>query len=259
MSSPTDEPIRLILCEGREDLAFWTGLLLDGERGCVREKAPPAVRETGAEAGAGHKHFFRDPAGRYVEVYSVGGRSNLLRVLRSEIQRAAVRQPIARLLFSFDPDTEGPAIPGEPTAGWTAAGLTSHAERAGEIPRVADGRLILTRSGGEVELAPWRYDGEDRHGVPRQQTLERLTCAALTEVYPERGEAVHRWLADRPDPPDAHGHKSAALSFMAGWKPDAGNFNFYGLLWSDPPVRDVLVRLLQDAGTAAAVDRFLAG
>ena len=102
-----------MLCEGRTDLAFWTGLLCKGF-GCTPELNPPPLRATGADAKDGRKHHFRAPAGHLVEVFSVGGKDSLLRVLTGQVKRAIGRgEPIARLLVNYDPDdVEGPTLTG---------------------------------------------------------------------------------------------------------------------------------------------------
>lgn len=83
-----------------------------------------------------------------------------------------------------------------------------------------------------------------RSGVPEQPALEQLVCAALCEVYPERGEAVARWLSGRPAP-SGKGHKAHAWSYYAGWLTEHGTGDFYASLWRDDRVASVLERLLR--------------
>ena len=248
------EPLHLILCEGPGDLAFWTGLLFKGF-GCVREHHPPRVRKTDADAGRGRKHFFRSRPGRYVEAFSVGGKDNLLPVLRGQVKKSLVRAPIAHLLLNYDTDAEAAA--GGSTGEWTPENLAHELRSVREDPVVEGDGVRMRKTGGLVESRPWTCDAVGGPGVPTVQTLERLACAALCEAYPGRGDAVARWLESRPDPPAAHGHKSAAMSYMAGWRPDDGSFNFYQNLWADDRVRPFLVRLLTDAGVWAAAGRLL--
>ena len=248
-----DGSLRIILCEGPTDLAFWNGLLCK-RFGCRKHPDPPPTRELSPNA-KGKKFILRTRTGRSVEVFAVGGRSFLLETLAAEVRVSIVKQPIARLLLNYDPDTEGD----EPGGEWTPHDLTSRLRRERDHgDPVADGDRVVTRAtGGVIETASWRCDGDDRPGVPAQQTLERLVCAAITRVYGRRGEQVRDFLAGRTDPPAGHFHKSAALSFMAGWHPDDGNFNFYQNLWRDPAIGDALEELLDTAGIWTAVRALL--
>ena len=248
-----DDSLRIVLCEGPTDLAFWNGLLCK-RFGCRKHPDPPRTRELSSGA-KGKKFILLSPDGRSVEVFAVGGRSFLLETLAAEVRVSLVKRPIARLLLNYDPDTEGD----EPGGEWAPHDLVSRLrqERDHGDP-VAEGGAVVTRAtGGIIETASWRYDGDDRPGVPPQQTLERLACAAVTKVHGRRGEQVRDFLAGRTDPPAGHFHKSAALSFMAGWRPEDGNFNFYQNLWLDGDMGDALEELLTDAGVWAAVCRFL--
>jgi hypothetical protein len=92
--------------------------------------------------------------------------------------------------------------------------------------------------------------------VPAERALEQLACAALCRVYPERGEAVARWLASRPLP---HGkaHKAHAWSFYAGWSTDHGTGDFYASLWRDERVAAELTGLLRAQGAYRIIEALL--
>jgi hypothetical protein len=80
-------------------------------------------------------------------------------------------------------------------------------------------------------------------GLPAQQSLERLVCAALVAAYPPRGPAVTNWLDSRPAAPVA-GPKEFAWSHMAGWYAEYGSDAFFRKLWLDAPaVTELQTRL----------------
>jgi hypothetical protein len=85
-------------------------------------------------------------------------------------------------------------------------------------------------------------------GVPTEQTLERLVCSALCEVYPERAEAVASWLVARPEPPTKALAKAHAWSYMAGWYAEHGSSDFYEEVWRDTRLAQVLRRYLENSG-----------
>ena len=265
--SGSDEPVRLVLCEGRVDVAFWTGLLCKGF-GCRSELDPPKVRlirrrpkdpdDRDGDPLDSYKHHFRISSDELVEVFSVGGKDNLMPVLDGQVRKAAVRgTTFPHVLVNYDPDDLGSATPGSRPPGWGPERLAQAFAEAGEIAAVEDGLVRRPNGRGTAELVAWRYDvfGPVRPGVPPQQTVERMACAALARTFPGRGDAVRRWLEDRPDPPDGHQHKSAALAFMAGWHPDDGNF--YQNLWRDGEIGDSLEQLLTESGVWPTVERLL--
>jgi hypothetical protein len=96
-----------------------------------------------------------------------------------------------------------------------------------------------------VSALLWHVPDPVPAGAPEPQTLERLACAALCAVYPERGEAVRTWLQSRPEPSRAKEHKAIAWTHMAGWYAGQGCDAFYTCLWTDPPVAAELERLLR--------------
>src|SRR5436309_2878174 len=73
----------------------------------------------------------------------------------------------------------------------------------------------------KVALVRWEASDPDGPGLPQQQTLERLVCAALIAAYPTRAKSVQDWLDSRPQPPGTH-PKEHAWSHMAGWYADQG-------------------------------------
>ena len=102
-----------------------------------------------------------------------------------------------------------------------------------------------------VSLLRWETDDATGLGLPGQQTLERLVCAALIAAFPQRGPAVQAWLDRRPEAPVA-GPKEFAWSHMAGWYAEHGCQEFYSYLWQaesgDGRVREELEKRLRACG-----------
>ena len=98
-----------------------------------------------------------------------------------------------------------------------------------------------------VCLIRWEADDQVAAGLPNQQTLERLVCAALVAAYPDRGPAVQDWLDSRPDAPAA-GPKEFGWSHMAGWHADQGCEAFFRVLWKNQSVVTQLESRLRQCG-----------
>jgi hypothetical protein len=103
-----------------------------------------------------------------------------------------------------------------------------------------------------VSVVRWEAAEPPTPGLPDQQTLERLTSAALAAAFPGRGSAVHSWLGARPIPP-AVDPKEHAWSYMAGWYAEHGCEAFYSNLWKDPAVVAELEVRLRAAGAWQSV------
>lgn len=254
----------VILCEGYQDRAFWKGLLIEAV-GCAEARKDPRGRPV-----TGGRYGYRTPSDRYIEVVPADTRSELIRLLVDEVRDAEQPPVLGSVLFNFDPDTDDPTAADQIAdsqaanlAGLLPADAKADVERV--VPRAGHSEeraAVRIKSTGEaIFVSPWRCerpDGGDKRGVPAKQTLERLTCAAVTEIYPERGAAVHEWLSDnRVTPPKRLLHKAAAQSLMAGWQPDRGSEGFFESVWEDEAVRGELIRLLTSAGVWAAIGRLL--
>lgn len=84
-----------------------------------------------------------------------------------------------------------------------------------------------------LEVALWWCDDAVVPGVPTQQCLERLVCAAVGEVHSKRLAAINTWLASRPDPGDALDNpKCVNWSLMAGWFPEWAGAPFLKAVWT---------------------------
>ncbi len=97
------------------------------------------------------------------------------------------------------------------------------------------GEYLIDEGTTGIVFLPWWTPDPPAAEIPHQQTLERLICAALAEVYPERAKAVATWLAGRPDPPKLNS-KDHAWSYLAGWYAALGCEAFFKCLWDDPLV-----------------------
>ena len=260
--------IHLVICEGAEDRAFWNGLLK--ARGWDRVQ-PKAGREA-----AGRKRG-RDPGQPpytlgtpdrpdaeerpYVELRPSGGYGDLERTLHNLLVEDRPTNLIREVLLNFDTD-----LSDEDTAkgrtGKKAHTVAANLRLKGlPAEERKDGGVNLADADCHITLVPWDSPGPTRPGVPEKRTLERLVCDALAAARPERAVAVETWLNSRGINPasESHRHKSAALSYYAGWYPGQGSFAFYEHLWGDPPVAAELEKVLKKSGVRPAVDRLLGG
>ena len=250
--------VHLILCEGPEDRAFWNGLLKF--RGWDRVHQKAGRDERAYTLGTPDKPGADDRP--YVEVLPVGGYDQLERALRAKLKEDRTKRVLREVLLNYDTDLSD-ADRERGLAGKTPAGVREGL-RAKDLACDDEngGRLRITGTDCRITLVPWKSAGPKRDGVPKKETLERLVCDAIATAHPARAAAVEAWLNARPeiDPAaEPHRHKSAALSYYAGWYPGGGSFAFFEGLWRDPPVTAELEKSLTAAGTWAAVDRLLGG
>jgi hypothetical protein len=98
-----------------------------------------------------------------------------------------------------------------------------------------------------VSIVVWQTPEPDQPQLPPVQTLERLVCAALIDVYPERGQEVLRWLDSRTNPPPPS-PKEFSWSHVAGWYAELGGEAFFTQLWKDPRIVRALESRLIEAG-----------
>jgi hypothetical protein len=112
--------------------------------------------------------------------------------------------------------------------------------------------VVLVDNGAtQVFLVRWEVNDAVAVGLPNQQTLERLVCAALVAAYPDRGSTVQTWLDSRQNPPanaPATEPKEFAWSYMAGWYAGHNCEDFYCSLWREPKVAAELESRLRSSG-----------
>jgi hypothetical protein len=244
--SGTSESI--VLCEGFDDRSFWQGLLLAS--GCKEDrKAEPQHRFQAV-------YMYRTPGGGLLHVVPCGAQKRVAET--PEYARDAVRamgrllllaratRPLSHLVLNLDVDTKAPSDIVDSIRSLVGDG-------AKETP---SGEFELDEGKTVVSPILWYVPDPVTEGVPTQQALERLVCAALSAVYPERGRKVKAWLASRSDPRGKE-HKAHAWSFMAGWHTDHGMGDFYASLWRDPDIEKALRAILTKTGTWAVLERLL--
>ncbi|MFO0589554.1 MAG: hypothetical protein U0441_18595 [Polyangiaceae bacterium] len=249
MSEPSES---VVLVEGYDDRDFWKGLLL--HLGCTEARSgPPSPhRETavfsyqGAARQLVHISPYKAPTPRRPQGMELSA------AVRIKLDGRRTK-PLSRLVIASDADLH-------PTL--ADARKSVHDLLLRECPDVSEtaegdfsiegGSLLVSTSflhGGAARDA----DGRLPPGVPEQPAMEQLVCAALREVYPDRLDAITRWLADRPSPTGKL-HKAHAWSHYAGWFTDHGTGDFYSALWRDERVAEALLRLLKQQGALRIIE-----
>jgi hypothetical protein len=246
----------VVLCEGYHDRAFWAGWLdalqcADLSRRGRSDFPVPVIDPWGKPVQRG-EFGFESSTGRFVRIVPCRGDSRLVRRearrrLRIEMQRRdeGAEPRLARLVLNVDPDvpTDVPS---------TKTGLRPEDVRTliHEFdPAAAEndvGDLVLFGGTSVASLVRWETGDAPTPGLPSQQTLERLVCAAIVAAYAQRGPAVQQWLDSRPDPPPPD-PKEHAWSYMAGWYAEHGCEDFFRHVWRDEAIRTQLESRLKES------------
>ena len=172
------------------------------------------------------------------------GKPNVLPEAKSRLRDRAIR-PLDRLVLNFDADvTAGEPVP--PGSAPADSAVRQLLEQFGSFHQNEQHEFVLVGPPRETVVSVVRWEAPDPcgGGLPHQQTLERLVCAALGGAYPPRAPAVQQWLDSRPDAPP-QGPKEFAWSYMAGWYADHGCEAFFRCLWTDGQVASELERRLR--------------
>jgi hypothetical protein len=239
----------VILCEGYHDRAFWAGWLESlacrdpGERSDGGGRVP--VDDPWMRRVTGGQFAFHSRSGKFIRITPCHGKDRILRAAESRLADRQDRE-LAELVLSIDADTTVQASP--PRRIPFIAAVENLLGRLGEYQRVAPDRFVLDGGGTAVTVVRWEAANHDQPGIPAQQTLERLVCAALVAAYPQRGPAVQSWLDGRPEPPAPAGPKEFAWSHMAGWSAPLGCDTFYRKLWGDERVAAEMKTRLEACG-----------
>lgn len=254
------DPESVIVCEGYHDRAFLSGWLQ--WHGCKGLENKP-YRDGKKVKGKG-QFAFRTPRGGWLRIVPTHGDTKLFEVAEIELEGRKTN-PLSRLVIVRDDDStlitpagEGATAFPEPDAQY--ASLKSWAERLGarRVPATDDFELEGGKQATRLSFMVWRAPEPASTHLPAQQTLERLVCAAIAEVYGARCGTVEAWLASRQDPPPGEKpHKSHAASHMAGWFSERGYEGFFGAVWEDPSIRDALLARLAVIRAARVVDALL--
>lgn len=255
MRSPEKESV--ILCEGYHDRAFWAGWLeylgcTDPGRRPGRTARADVLDPWGNKVTEG-QYGYHSKTGKFIRVFPCeGDRRRVLREARNrfngEQQRLqqGAESRLARLILNVDPDvnTDGTSA----QTGFRHQDLRCLVQEY-DASAAEDERGDLSLFGGAilVSLIRWEAGDQPGDGLPNQQTLERLVCAALTAAYPDRGPAVQKWLDSRPDGLKT-GPKEYGWSYMAGWYAEFGCEAFYRNIWRDERVVAELQSRLTECG-----------
>jgi len=238
----------VVLCEGYHDRAFWAGWLI--HLGCQVPSAPPPggsrprdVIDPWGQEVTGGPYGFRSMTNTFIRVAPCGGRDKIRVEARRRLTRRNV-EPLRSLVLNVDSDNRADSVtPG--TAGIKQQSLRDLLRRdlGLTVDETDAGDFVLDDGRTMVSLVRWETSDDVAAGLPNQQTLERLVCAAIVAAYPERAPAVQRWLEERPSAPPG-GPKEYAWSYMAGWHAEDGCDFFYRRVWHDGRVGSELEQRL---------------
>jgi hypothetical protein len=222
----------VVLCEGYLDRAFWAGWLLS--LGCTVPGKPGEIYDSAGRPVSKGQYLFHSQSRRHIRVVPCGGKPEVRKAARLRIERRMMEPRLRRLVVNVDVDTL--ADPQQAATGLRLDDVLSLVQEFDpEAKATQEGDVVLDGWQTLISLVRWEAADQVADGVPNQQTLERLVCAALVAVYPDRRPAVQRWLDSRPEAP-MPGPKEYGWSYMAGWYAEHGCEDFYRNLWRDDPV-----------------------
>lgn len=233
-----------VFCEGYFDRAFWKGWLT--HLGCVslfEEQRP--VRDPWGRTVGGGQFGFRSVGQRFIRVVPCQGKEKVLALVRLHLQQRATN-PLYHVVVNWDADTFDQRGPEGVAPRVRLSDIVGHLDPAA-TPDDAGGYLLDGDPPTTLSLVLWEAADDPDPGLPSKQTLERLCCAAIREVYPARGEQVARWLDDLTGAPPLV-PKSFSWSYMAGWSPEHNCEAFFELLWKDADVAAALQARLEATG-----------
>jgi hypothetical protein len=258
----------LVLVEGYDDRAFWAGYL-QRVRGCVASVDIGNAQKIAL--GSEVRRLLQQVKGTYT--YLTPSHNRVVRVVPYQ-ERRDLPNPLWTL---FDEAITGRATRPERTLAGVVVcrdddgqpgeaprhrreHLVDRLTRLGEVPlREHDPHAVCARLGEVTVVLPvtWRCDDPQRAALPDKQTLERVVCAALNDVVPDRVRSARTWLAGRPDPlAAAADHKASAGALWAGWHAGDGWPFFHEQLRATPDVRDALLRRLPVLASAEVASLF---
>lgn len=243
-------PLRIVLCEGIHDLSFWGGALR-------RLGAKKGARSPYSAESRGHS----SRTGAFIELRQQG-RKPSWRDLKQELVGAATRAT-SEIVLCVDLDLHED----QPDFGQARRARKQDLLRVGSDVKLTDGKspdacwdpgtlsavfpLLDQPCATRLSVALWGAACAPGAGIPRQQSLERLVCAAFVAGYPKTAVSVEHWLRSRETPPALSDkeHKAVAASFMAGWFADRDYQGFFQAVWEDEQIATQLETLLQATGT----------
>lgn len=239
----------VILCEGYHDRAFWTGWL--EHLGCENLGRPRdgagqiQVYDPWNSLVSRGEFAFRSKTGKFLRIVPCRGKDNVLPTAESRLKDREVKR-LLRLVLNVDCDVSL-SNTHSPRPGLSYQAVEALLRQFGEPGRNEHGEFLLDAGATVVSVVRWKASDPITSGLPNQQTLERLVCAAVVAAYPNRGPAVQGWLDSRPDGPDA-GPKEFAWSHMAGWYAERACEGFYRAVWKDGKLVSELESRLRQCG-----------
>ena len=258
--TPVQKEFRII-CEGYNDRAFWSEMLITRRWNEAFDKSTKrTAHDPRGLAVTGGRYAFYHPDSAYAEVIPAGGESNIIPIAEKHLMDITgyVQQSVSHteskyvVVLSVDDDTTTESGATLPTL--SVQHVTSVLESVDSQLVVENGVFYLFSRNCAVHITRWKADplpkkGVPVRGVPAKQTLERLVCAAICEAYDTRSEDVETWLREKSRSPKAY-----AWSYMAGWYAEHGCDDFYREIWRDDDVRPILERQLKAIGAWAIID-----
>jgi hypothetical protein len=242
----------VILCEGYHDRAFWKGWLTH------LRCSDPGIPLQGSSRRqdiidpwktkvVGGQYAYLSPTNQFIRVIPCqGDKTRILEFAKDRlIQRT--RKALARLVINVDADTTASGI--QSATGLRKQDVENYVRNNVDPQATLNAAGEIEVDGGQtlISLVRWEVADPPDLALPDQQTLERLTCAAIVAAYPTRKDPVAAWLSSRPAPPAAS-PKAHAWSHMAGWYAEHACENFYSSLWNDPAILQALEVRLRASG-----------
>jgi len=234
-----------IFCEGYQDRAFLKGWFEHLGFVNLRELRSTVYDPWGAPVARG-QFGFENPSGGFVRVVPCHGDKNVLKHAVRRLRDRETKQ-IEHLVINRDADTFSGQEGYESRLQESIEGAVRkvfpsiHRDENDDIV-VDDGEFPT-----KISLMIWQAEDPVAGGLPAKQTLERLACTAIVEVYPHRATEVQNWLDSRSgDMPS--GPKEFAWSYMAGYYAELNCEAFYSELWSDERIAQALKSRLVACG-----------
>jgi hypothetical protein len=255
----TRTSMTVVLCEGYHDRAFLSGVLVTHLGWIDARQQPdgskrPARDQLGA-VGGGDFGYRRLSDDHQLRVRPCEGDSKIPEALRLLIEKD---KPFDRLVICYDGDKGSNQADFLDRIHQSVEGLLS---RNGLNPVAsAPGRWSCQGLCREALALVWHCGDRPTPGVPEQQCLERVVCAAAAEVWPERLASLAEWLRLRPSPSISFSEnrtpfpKSNALTLVGGWFAKQDYQDFLKSAWSHPEMAAALRARLVASGAWAVLE-----
>lgn len=226
----------VVICEGIDDRAFLAGWLR--HLGCAKPTTVTIgdreiVLDPWREEVSRGQFGFTTPSGLFVRVVPAHGVAKRTALARRFLRERDIGKQLDQLVLVTDSDRPAPTV--------VPPNVGAYLELAREFDPdagVVDGAIVMI-GGTRLQAIVWQTPDPPIPGVPDQQSLERLVCAALAEAYADRAAAVEQWLSDQRVGGNPE-HKAHAWSYMAGWAAGAGCQDFYTKVWDDVAIATAL-------------------